>query len=354
MIVELVERSLDQFRKNRRLFGDRHALFFRLGFLFLAPFFGEFIAHMLIQVAQYRHIQLLCIVALRHERDFHQPRFDSFDQPEVAYHPGKQRVGLVTGSLQVVGGGRQVIHLLQLEAFGYFHESGKPDSCFCVLVRFFVILCPARRFWQVTVVGLVVEHEQAAPFPEASEQAIDQPAKILFGFLLLSRGIELAVERAFLVALKGFRLQGMVVRDHQACIEPIESELELPGYKIPKCVIIGALLTTCTVLINEQHAKTLTNGNAWGDNQEIISKPCILSVFAPVEEMVEHQHPHDNGLSGSCRHLECEAWQLLFLFSTDRTMSGLQNAHDVLTRVAFFRHLVQPDSSLYCFTLSEK
>ncbi|OQA29390.1 MAG: hypothetical protein BWY57_03337 [Betaproteobacteria bacterium ADurb.Bin341] len=96
MLVELFEGDFDRLGDTGRLLFENLTFCLGLSALLLLAGCGELFFDVLIQLAQDRHLDGLCVVLDRQVRDFDEARFDGFNQAEIGYDPLKKRVGLMT------------------------------------------------------------------------------------------------------------------------------------------------------------------------------------------------------------------------------------------------------------------
>ncbi len=98
MFVKLLERGLKCLRQARRFFDEFLSFSLCPGLRGFAAGFGQLVADVVVQIAQHRQVNLLCVIARREKRNLHQPGFDGFDEAEVRHNPLEKRVGIIARS----------------------------------------------------------------------------------------------------------------------------------------------------------------------------------------------------------------------------------------------------------------
>jgi hypothetical protein len=63
-------------------------------------------------------------------------------------------------------------------------------------------------------------------------------------------------------------------------------------------------------LVRHQDIEAVADGDAGGEDQEVIDVAGVVAVFAPVEVVVEDQAGHDHGLAAAGGHLEGHPGQM--------------------------------------------
>ena len=165
---------------------------------------------------------------------------------------------------------------------------------------------------------------------------------------------DVAVERAFFVALQRARLEGVVIRDDDAGVDAVEPRLHAARHKVALRVIVGALEFAGMRFIHEQHAQAVFDGDAGRDNEKIIREARVMAIFLPVEIMVQQQRGHHDGLARAGRHFEGDARQMLLRLVADAPLRLRDSAQNVLPDVRFCGDFVQPNRRFNRLALREK
>jgi hypothetical protein len=307
--VELVERLPHQRRQVRGGFADVGLL--RLAALRALPLAGQFGLAVLVEVFQDRLVDRLAAVVDRQEGNLDQPGLDRFDQAEVADHPGEQRVRRKPRSGEVVGRRREIVDRAHLKAPGAGAQAGEPDrGAFVFGFRVVEFGIPAPGARQIAVVGFVIDHQQAASGLEAAQHAAQHLVFVLAAFDLVTVGAELAVEGRALVAAEHTRQELVIVGDDQAVRKFAEGVLLSRRHQRALLVVVAGGGGRRVALVRQKDIEPVADGDAGGDDQEVVGVAGVVAVFAPVEVVVEDQAGHDDGLAAAGGHLEGDAGQL--------------------------------------------
>lgn len=352
MFVELGQCGLERLGQLRRFLAQHLALGLGAGAGGLAAGAWEVFADMFVQIAQHGQFELLRIVARGQERDLHQSGLDGLDQAEVADDPAEKRVGLVAGAGEVVRRRAQVVDGADLEPLCDAHEAVEPDGGPLVLGGGVLAFGDAViLLGQVAMVGFVVEDEQARAGPEVAEQAADQRGEVLLRLAFGAVRLDLAIERRPLVALQCARLERVVVRDDQPAVQFREGVAPAARDEVADVVVVGGV--DALAWIDAQHAEAVADGEAGGDDEEVVGEARVVPVFGAVVEVVDDQCGHDDRLAGAGGHLEGEAGQVVLGGGRDLALL-FEFPQNELACVRFLRDLVEPDGGFDGLALGEE
>ncbi len=343
-------------RQHRRGFLNLFAFFSRFAARLLLPFLRQAVTAGAVQIAQHRLGQLLARIVDREERDFHQAGFDRLDQPEVRDHPGKERVRGPAGPGEVIRRGREVVYRAHLKAPADLRESAEPDgSAFVLRFTCFFLRIAAFGERQIAVMGFIVQNQQAPALLELSQYPAQQEVEVLFLLLFLARlEVELAVERAALVAGQHPGLEGMVVGDHDPGVQGVQFAFELLGHQRPLAVIIQSVRAPVRARIHGKNLQPVADGDAGSDNEKVVRVARVAAVLPPVEEVVQDQAGHNDGLARTGRHLESNARQHLRRIGRYRALRLREPVQQVRAGIRAFGDLVDPDCRFHRFLLCEE
>ena len=329
--------------------GGRH-----LAALGALAFARQQVLAVLVEVAQHRLCYLLGAVVDWQEGDLDQPGLDGVDQAEITDQPRKVAVGRPARARQVVGRGRQVVDRAHLPAPGGGAQAAVPDGGAFVLGGAVLFVgVAALGAGPVAVVGLVVEHQQAAAGLEAGQQPAQHHGLVFAGLDLAAVGAELAVQRAFFVAGDQPRLEAVEVADRQSGIEPSHQAGVGRWHQLALAVVVVGLVVEGGLGVVAQHPQPITDGDAGRHQQEVVGVLGVVAVLAAVEVVVQHQAGHDHGLAGACGHLEGNAGQREFRV-LHAGLRGAKLVQHVGARVALVGHFIEPDGSLHGLALREE
>ena len=183
------------------------------------PFFGIFVADVLPQIAEHRHLVAGDVVGHRNARQLDDAAFDGVHQREVAHRPGEQRAFGVAGAAQEERRRRQIDDAGDAELAVDRFQAGDPEpGGFVVLLGFLLVvalqifLVVSLGLFAVAVMGLVVEDKDVLHAHQVGHDPLDH---LPFGFQrvqLLAAALEQrAAALGKLDALA--QLEGVVVGD---------------------------------------------------------------------------------------------------------------------------------------------
>jgi len=200
----------------------------------------------------------------------------------------------------------------------------------------------------------VIDHQQSASGLEAAEHAAQHLVFVLAAFDLVAVGAELAVEGRALVAAKQARQELVIVGDDQPVREFVKGVLVGRRYQRALLVVVAGGGGRRVALIRQEDIEAVADGDAGGEDQEVIDVAGIVAIFAPVEIVVEDQAGHDHGLAAAGGHLEGHPRQLAGGVVAGASLPLPQLVLEMRAGVRFLGDLVEPDRCLDGFLLREE
>jgi hypothetical protein len=134
--------------------------------------------------------------------------------------------------------------------------------------------------------------------------------------------------------------KGVVIGDGDRSVPQALTQVRREDVEGP--VIVGRIA-------GQEHAKTVANGDARGDNHERIAEACVLPVLEFVQGLPGDKHRHDDRLAAARGHLDGHARE-------SPVVLGVSFGEGILDRgVAIFRgDFGDVDGGLDCLTLAEE
>src|SRR6266446_3042455 len=98
--------------------------------------------------------------------------------------------------------------------------------------------------------------------------------------------------------------------------------------------------------IDTQNGQPISNRNAGSDDEEVVGKPDVASVFLSIKKMVCNQGRHNNGLAGASSHFKGDPGQIFL----DR-MSLLKLTENKISGIGFPGDFIEPNRRFDCLPL---
>ena len=264
---------------------------------------------MFVKIAKHRHFDCLRIIRDRKKWNLHQAGFDGFDQAKIADDPLEKGIRLVPVAGEIIRSRAEVINIAHLEPKRDLPKAGEPDSgTFVFSVGIFTLGGAVIRNRQVTVVRLIVEDQQARITLELLEDSPDDLGHVFFCFGLFPIPTYFAVGRRPLVALERAWLKCVVVDDGNLGVELPHFHSSCGRDKKTRVVIVGGVEALAAV--NAEGPEPIANGDTGRNQKEIVGETDVVSVFEPIEEMIDDQGAHHDGLPRAGGHFEGDAGRL--------------------------------------------
>src|SRR6185437_13739065 len=101
------------------------------------------------------------------------------------------------------------------------------------------------------------------------------------------------------------------------------------------------------------HAESVANRDARRNQEKVVGEADIVPILSTIEIMVSDERTHDDGLARTRRHLECNAWKIVFRRSGNFPCF-FKLSKNVLADVRFLGDFVEPNRGLNRFALGEE
>ncbi len=301
------------------------------------------------QVAIDDRISLREIVGDRHAGQLDDAALDRVHEAEIRHHPREQDPFIITRSAKEEGSGGQVIddaHALRQFAAQRF-DAVDPESGGLFVLGSLLLVVPCQRTFDVTanlvpvaMMRLVINHVNAVVIQQLAASSREHlgigfrgPER--FGRIALQKAARDLGQRQGLAMLKR-----MVIGDHDLGAADFRQHFRRHDF---------ACLVVIVGLARQQHAKTVADGDARGDDQKGAGE--ILRILTGrVHRLPGDQHGHHGGLAAAGRHLHGQAEKLWVGF-----LVGLADLiQQSFRRSAFRSDFGQPYDSFDRFDLAEE